>query len=194
MPKVTEAYREARRDEIARAAMHCLSRHGFANTSMADIIAESGMSAGAIYSHFTSKAEIARYVARLVLDSRAAELIAYADESGRPLAPADTIRFMLSTIDRADISKSVLLQMWAEATVDPELHRMMVETVGQLRGAYAATVRPWLEANGMPADEPAVQRAAATMLTLSQGYIANTALFGDHDPADYLATAGALLR
>jgi len=46
----------------------------------------------------------------------------------------------------------------------------------------------------MPADEPSVQRAATAMLTLSQGFIANTALFGDRDPADYLATAGMLLR
>jgi AcrR family transcriptional regulator len=194
MPKVTEAYREARRDEIAQAAMRCLSRTGFANTSMADIIAESGVSAGAIYSHFAGKAEIARHVAQIVMDSKAAELIAHASGREQPLAPAETIQFMLSTLGRAGISKAVLLQLWAEATVDPELHQMLLDTVGQLRGAYVSTVRPWLAASGMPADEASVQRAATTMLTLSQGFIANTALFGDRDPADYLATAGMLLR
>src|SRR5688572_32542446 len=62
MPKVTEAYREARRDEIARAALRCLERKGVRDTSIADIVEESGLSTGAIYSHFTNKAELARYI------------------------------------------------------------------------------------------------------------------------------------
>jgi len=76
MPKVSEAYREARRDEIARAAIQRLSKQGFSGTSMSDIIDESGMSAGAIYSHFASKAEIAQHVARMVVGTRAEELVA----------------------------------------------------------------------------------------------------------------------
>jgi len=194
MPKVTDAYREARRDEIARAALRCLARNGFANTSVADIIAESGVSAGAIYSHFSGKAEIAQHVAHIVMDSKAAELIDYAGEREDPLSPTETIQFLLETLGREGVSKTMLLQVWAEATVDPELNRVMAHAVGQLRHAFVSAVRPWLTANGMPADEASVQRAATTMLTLSQGFIANTALFGDRDPAEYLATAGMLLR
>ena len=193
MPKVTEAYREARRDEIAQAALRCLARNGFANTSMADIIAESGVSAGAIYSHFSGKADIARHVALIVMDSKASELIRHAGQRESPLSPTETIRFLLDTIGREGVSKSMLVQLWAEATVDPEIHAVMNEAVGQLRQAYLGTVRPWLVAKGMPSDEASVQRAATTMLTLSQGFIANTALFGDRDPAEYLATAGMLL-
>ena len=194
MPKVTDAYREARREEIAQAALRCLARNGFANTSMADIIAESGLSAGAIYSHFASKADIARHVAQIVMDSKAAELIDHASGLGRPLAPAETIQFLLETLGREGVSKPMLLQLWAEATVDPDIHLMMTQAVGQLRRAYDVTVRPWLVANGMPADEASVRHAVTAMLTLSQGFIANTALFGDRDPAEYLATAGMLLR
>src|SRR6478735_3808957 len=62
MPKVTAAYRDARRDEIARAAIRCLERKGVRDTSIADIVEESGLSTGAIYSHFTNKAELARYI------------------------------------------------------------------------------------------------------------------------------------
>jgi AcrR family transcriptional regulator len=194
MPKVTDAYREARRDEIAQAALRCLARNGFANTSMADIIAESGASAGAIYSHFAGKADIARHVAQIVMDSKAAELTAHANGLGRPMAPAESIRFLLETLGREGVSKSMLVQLWAEATVDPEIHLMMSEAVGQLRHAYVVTVRPWLVSHGMPAGEASVQRAATTMLTLSQGFIANTALFGDRDVGEFLAEAGMLLR
>lgn len=193
MPKVTDAYRESRRDEIAHAAMRRLSTQGFANTSMADISAESGLSAGAIYSHFTSKAEIARHVASLVMLRKAAELTAHAAELGRPLAPAEIISFMLGTIERDGVSKPLLLQLWAESTVDPELHEMIVETVQQLRGAYGSLVRDWLEATGRPSGAAAVAEAASSMLKLSQGYIAYSAIFGEGDPARYLATVGALL-
>ena len=54
MPKVSEQHREARRDQIVDAALRCFSRKGFQRTSMADIIAESGLSAGAIYGTSTA--------------------------------------------------------------------------------------------------------------------------------------------
>ena len=193
MPKVSDAYRESRRDEIAHAAMRRLSAQGFANTSMADISAESGLSAGAIYSHFTSKAEIARHVASLVMDRKAGELTTHAAEMGRPLSPAEIVSFMLGTIERDGVSKALLLQLWAESTVDPELHTMIVETVAQLRAAYSSLVLQWLRASGRSSDATAVAEASSAMLKLSQGYIAYSAIFGDGDPAAYLATVGELL-
>ena len=54
MPKVTDEYRIAKREEIADAALRAFRRKGFQGASMADIIAESGLSAGAIYGHFAS--------------------------------------------------------------------------------------------------------------------------------------------
>ena len=49
MPKVTDEYRVARRDEIIDVAIRCFLRQGYARTSVADLVAESGLSAGAIY-------------------------------------------------------------------------------------------------------------------------------------------------
>jgi hypothetical protein len=42
--------------------------------------------------------------------------------------------------------------------------------------------------------EADVEAAASTMITLSQGYITRSALFGDGDPQRYLTSAGMLLR
>ena len=58
MPKVTEAHRESRREQILIAAWKCFSRKGFHSTSMADVIKEAGLSAGAVYLYFRSKDEI----------------------------------------------------------------------------------------------------------------------------------------
>ena len=73
MPKVTAAYREARRDEIIDAALRAFAAKGFQGTSMADVIAEAGLSAGAIYGHFAGKKELFAAVAGRVLDSRSNE-------------------------------------------------------------------------------------------------------------------------
>ncbi|WP_456846025.1 TetR/AcrR family transcriptional regulator, partial [Cellulomonas sp. P5_C6] len=74
MPKVTEEYRVARRDEIADAALRAFRRKGFQATSMAEIIAESGLSAGAIYGHYPSKSAIVVDVASRVIGVRVRDI------------------------------------------------------------------------------------------------------------------------
>src|ERR1700712_939135 len=58
MPKVSQAHLDARRQQIVDAARVRFASHGFARTSIADIVAESGLSNGAIYRYFASKDEI----------------------------------------------------------------------------------------------------------------------------------------
>lgn len=193
MPKVSHAYREARRDEIARAAMQRLSRQGFSGTSMADIIEESGLSAGAIYSHFGSKAEIAQHVARMVVGTRAEELVDYARSAEPPVGPIEIISFVLETTIRMGIRRAMLLQVWAEATVDPEFRAILDETVEKLRTAYADAITPWLRARGRSTDAAAVRAQVDTMVALSQGFVVNSALFGGDDPRAYLAGVAELL-
>src|SRR3954470_18579017 len=89
VPKVTEQYREARRDEIADAALRAFRRKGFQATSMADIIGESGLSAGAIYGHYPSKSAIVVDVASRVVGPRIDALERLAQPE--PLAPPPTI-------------------------------------------------------------------------------------------------------
>ena len=79
MPKVKPETLAARRDEILVAAERCFARQGFHQTTVQDVIKESGLSAGCIYSHFASKEELiqaigerrhARDSALLALDDR----------------------------------------------------------------------------------------------------------------------------
>src|SRR5512141_1828028 len=58
MPKVTEEYADTRRRQIIDAAYRCFARKGFHQTTMRDIYAETGLSAGAVYNYFKSKEEI----------------------------------------------------------------------------------------------------------------------------------------
>ena len=58
MPKVSEEHLRARRRQIIRAALVCLSLQGFHRTTMQDIVQESGLSVGAFYRYFESKEAI----------------------------------------------------------------------------------------------------------------------------------------
>src|SRR6187401_1724886 len=103
MPRVSDDYRRARRDEIARAAVRCLERKGVRDTSIADIVEESGLSTGAIYSHFSNKAELARYVAGRFLLPRIDALEA-AGARGVVIAPREVLQRMLTVIGEVGLS------------------------------------------------------------------------------------------
>lgn len=55
MPKLRPETLTARREHILDAAERCFARSGFHQCTMAEICAEAGISAGALYSHFPSK-------------------------------------------------------------------------------------------------------------------------------------------
>jgi len=194
MPKVSDAYREARRDEIARAAMRRLGAQGFGRTTMADIIEESGMSAGAIYSHFASKAEIVQHVARLTVGIKAPELIDLARSAQPPMSPTAIISFVLEAAKEVGIPPTLLLQVWAEATVDPGLRAIVDQTVETLRAAYGAAIEPWLRSTGRSTDAASVRSLVDAMVMVSQGYVVHSALFGLGDPAAYLSGVAELLH
>ena len=69
MPKVTVEHRTARHDQIVAAARHCAINQGFHKTTMADVIRESGLSAGAVYGYFKSKEEIVGAIAEDALST-----------------------------------------------------------------------------------------------------------------------------
>lgn len=58
MPKVSAAHEQRRHEQILAAAMACFARAGYSKTSMDDIVRESGLSVGAIYSYFSSKEDL----------------------------------------------------------------------------------------------------------------------------------------
>lgn len=55
MPKIAEAARTARRDQIIAAALACFARAGYHATTMADVAAQAGVSKGTPYLYFDSK-------------------------------------------------------------------------------------------------------------------------------------------
>ncbi len=58
MPKVTEAHKELRREQILEGARRCFARHGYEGATVARLEDEIGLSRGAIFSYYASKDEL----------------------------------------------------------------------------------------------------------------------------------------
>jgi hypothetical protein len=65
-------------------AQRCFTRNGFQATSMQDIFAEAGLSASAVYSHFTGKDEIITAIAEDVIDKITSTVDAAPPVASRP--------------------------------------------------------------------------------------------------------------
>lgn len=162
-------------------------RAGFEGTSMADIIAESGLSAGAIYSYFKNKQDLIVSVTRDVLTSRTADLEGLEKQDPLP-PPAAVVRLFLDGMTRDIGNPSILLQIWAAAAAEPDSVEALPSVLVELRGLYERYLRVWFERNGFGNTE-AVERARAfapVVVGLCQGYILQTALLPDFDADGYL--------
>jgi AcrR family transcriptional regulator len=190
VPKVTEEYRVARRDEIADAAIRAFRRKGFQATSMADIIGESGLSAGAIYGHFPSKSAIVVDVASRIVGARidGLEQLAQAE----PLAPPPTIpRLLLGGMLDAIGSPGIMLQLWGEGMSDPEVHALAYDVIVRMRAALTAYVSLWhQQTHGLAADDAEALAVEQVPLLVSavQGYVVQSAIAADFDAEAYLAS------
>jgi len=127
MPRVSQAYLAARRDEILAAAISCFARSGLHRATMQDIVRESGLSPGAIYNYFSSKDEIVEAIAG-ERRSRERAFIAEAQTLKDVAAVVTHIRrafFDPLRDPRERRRRRVGIQLWAEAQRSPKIHRMV---------------------------------------------------------------------
>jgi len=55
MPKTSAAAKDARRTQILAAAVRCFARRGYYATTIEDLVIETGLSRGALYTYYPSK-------------------------------------------------------------------------------------------------------------------------------------------
>ncbi len=142
MPKVSQAHKDARRQQILVAATRCVAAQGFHRTTMADVIGEAGLSAGAVYGYFRSKTELIRAIADTALGAAAERLEELVDAPG-PVSPTAVVEEFLASALHAygDASPRVAVQVWAEAARDPEVAAMASARIRDLHDVLTTLVR-----------------------------------------------------
>jgi AcrR family transcriptional regulator len=196
MPKVTDAHRLARRQQIVDAARTCVAEQGFHKTTMADVIRESGLSAGAVYGYFKSKDEIVAAIADDALAS-VDQLFKGLMASDKPLTPADVLEATLEHVIRiaeghdTDVTR-VGVQAWAEALHNEKIHATAREKYTLLRGHFVDVARR-AQADGTISPDANPEYVAQVLFGMIPGFILQRLILGDVTPASFAAGLTALL-
>jgi TetR/AcrR family transcriptional repressor of uid operon len=172
MPKVKPETLAARREQVLRAAETCFARQGFHQTTIQDVIRESGLSAGCIYSYFSSKEDLIQAIGE-DRHTRDDVLMSIKDKEADPLESLRAIaRAFVGDLQKEQglRTRRVALQLWAEALRDDVIREQVTSGIrkpitvivkllrhGQRLGVIDAAINP--------------QTIARTMVAMFQGIV-----------------------
>jgi AcrR family transcriptional regulator len=154
MPKVTAAHEQEVRDRIVRASLRVFAEKGFHRATMQDVVRESGLSVGAIYTWFRGKDELILAGCDFITDQEMGEL-------GARLEGIEDFRERLTTaigfyFDQLDFDRSVaggprlLLEAWAAAEAEPAIREMLQRRRREVVGAAVAMLHEGVARGEMP--------------------------------------------
>lgn len=181
MPRVSADHLAARRRQILDAALRCFARDGFHATSMSDVFAESGLSAGAVYRYFPSKTALVRAIAGGVLDGVFADLETAAADPSAP-SVGDVILATLAPrlTDGGELSGflPVVLQIWAEALRDAQMRTFVTDVYERVTQRLAQVIEHDVAVGRFPPDTHPYA-TGRLLVALVQGYMVQLAVMRD---------------
>ena len=172
MPKISPERKESRRRQILEAAQQLFSRNGFHQTGMAEIVAASRLSRGAVYGYFDSKDEIIEALA----DDRHAHESVLNEVAASRAEPLMALRALVSAYaqDIADphgaSRRRVGVHGWAEALRNERVRHRIVEGTDAPRALIGSLVARAQREGAMRSDiEP--DAVARSLIALFQGFV-----------------------
>ena len=178
MPKVSEQYRDARREQILDAARRCFLRNGFHETSMQDLFAEAGLSSGAVYRYFAGKDELIIAIAQDNFRDVVAMLRTAVRNGDGSLG--DALADVIDLVDAKHAERGLgglAVQVWAEALRNPALAAMFQDLLAELHGELADVVRRHQAAGTLPPDISA-QALTSVLVGTVPGHMVQLVLLG----------------
>lgn len=175
---MSQQYLDARRNQILDAAKRCFLRDGFHETSMQDLFAEAGLSAGAVYRYFSSKEDMVLAIAEQSMREVTVMIHSFA-AAPRGKGLGDALGNVLDVVQRKhaqDQMGAMAVLSWSEALRNPELARRFEALLAPIRADLAEVVREH-QANGDLPTHPAPEALAAVLMSIVSGFILQLALF-----------------
>jgi AcrR family transcriptional regulator len=192
MPKISQAKRDARQQQILDAALACFSENGFHQTGMADIVRRSGLSHGAVYLYFQSKDDL---ISALAVDRHGQE--ALLNEAARHVDdPLEGLHTLVRGYARwlTDPSSAHVRRVgvngWAEALRNERVHASVIEGIDAARGVIVLLVTRAKSRRLISGDLDA-DAIARTLVALFQGFLLQ---FVWRQPVDVEAALGVVDR
>ena len=189
--KADPALADTRRREILDAAGRCFVRRGLHATSMREILAEAGLSTGAVYNYFDSKEAIIEAMAareRLEIN----ELAAYLETATDPRqAILEAVAAIIDECGADDARLSV--EMLAEASRNARVKAAILDNDTALRDAIRAAIERG-QRDGRIATELSPSALLEAIVAIYEGFIGRVAFDDEADRAELVRAARAILE
>ena len=171
MPRVTAAHEQEVRERIVSAALRVFGERGYHGSTIADVVRESGLSVGAIYTYFKGKDDLFLATCDLASGRGLGELAARLP-AGQTVAErlAIAVGFYFDSAEgEASLGAgngNFLVQAWAQADADPAVREMLRRRREQLVMAGTFLLEEGIARGELPRwmDAAAVARAYITLL------------------------------
>lgn len=186
MPKVSEEYAHARRQEILSAAWCCFAQKGFHKTTMRDICEKAGLSSGAVYSYFKSKEDIFAATATQDLRSRLHPIESAKDEPDIPAHMAGLIDRFTGDMGSPEgqTHARLAIELWSEALSNEDVATTLREVRQAFRGRMQKVVER-LQAEGLVDPSLPPHSVVNVMASIHIGLVVQQALGDDLDTTGY---------
>jgi len=170
-----ETLSQSRVQQIHAAALTCFARKGYHKATMDDIVAESGLSKGALYWYFPSKKDLFISLLEEMMRGYGEEwqMLVSTEEMGAVEKLAASLAFFKSEIDRMAPLVNILLEAWALLRHDEAVANQMKEFYLPFVNLIEGILEQGMDEGVFKVESPA--DTAAVIVTLFDGILLATA-------------------
>jgi TetR/AcrR family transcriptional repressor of uid operon len=180
-----------RRNRILDAAESCFVRNGFHRTTMNDVAAEAGMSAGNLYRYFESKEAIVRGLTERDREMLSAE---FEQAAGNPDVFGTIAALARRHLAEQPREKAILVvEIWSEASRNPKI-ALLCGTIDDAIRHHLTSMLRAAQARGIVSATADVPLAVQMLFTFADGLFKRRALEPDFDGEAGVAALSLLLR
>ncbi len=185
-PRGEETY-----ERILREAELCFARYGYDATGVAEICERAGVSKGAFYHHFPSKAAVFEALLSRWLEGLDEQLQRIREQSDSAPAAILHMAGMIPDIFRMAAGRlPIFLEFWSKAIREPEVWRATISHFQRYRALFAELIRAGTAGGEFQPIDP--ELAAQMIISLAVGLILQGLL--DPNQADWGASAQEAVR
>jgi TetR/AcrR family transcriptional regulator, transcriptional repressor of aconitase len=192
VPKVSADHLAARRQQILDAAARCFARDGFHNTSVHDIVRESGISAGLVYRYFAGKEDM---IVAIVAEWHERRRVVLESSTGDLAELVSGYLGLLRSVGEPEALDGLRLgvQVWAEAVRSARIAALTRSGIDAPRSGAAVCVKNAQRQGELPADlDP--DSLVRIFIAVYQGLALQTVLDDELDHDAFVRTLESLLN
>ena len=187
---------EETREQLLAAAVRVFAAEGYEGSRVSEIAAEAGLSTGAIYSHYGSKAELLCAAIR----SKGPKAVAGLVESGASGSVVGVLRFLGTRLgvarpkSRGAGSRAILVESLAASRREPEVADVLRESLREREQQFADLVRAGQAVGEIGADVSADGVARLCLLLLLGSVVTRTVDLPSPPVGEWEAVITSLVR